>query len=125
MLNREALLLTALCAVMTATANLLMRHGLLSAGGISLTGDSHLTTALNIVKQVPFDIGFILYGLAAIVWFRVLSIAQVSSSYPILVALTFVLVSVGAMFFFKDTFTTQKALSILLILIGIIGVATA
>jgi len=110
---------------MTATANLLMRHGLLSAGGISLQSDSHITMVLNIIKQVPFDIGFIMYGLAAIVWFRVLSIAQVSSSYPILVALTFMLVSVGAMIFFKDTFSLQKGLSILVILIGIIGVASA
>jgi len=84
--------------------------------------------ARNIIKRVPLDGGFIMHGLAAMVWFRVLSIAQVSNSYPILITLIFVLVSVGAIFFFEDTFSVQKGLSIFVItlmLLGIIEVASA
>jgi len=121
----ESIMLTILCSLLTATSNLLMRKGLVDAGGLAFTGGGRMAQLFHILQQAPFDIGVIVYGIAALVWFRVLSIAQVSLSYPFLIATTFVLVSVGAMLFFKEPFSLQKILSIFIILVGIIGVASA
>jgi multidrug transporter EmrE-like cation transporter len=63
------------------------------------------------------------YALAAIVWFRVLSIAQVSTSYPILVGLTFIMVSVGAGLWFRESIGFLKVVGIAVILAGIVLVA--
>lgn len=110
------------CALLTVFANLMMRYGLLHAGGMILEGGLGALIA-RLVRQPTFVLGVILYGVAALVWFRVLSIAEVSTSYPILVSLTFVMVTIGAVLVFKETITTLKIAGIAIILAGILLVA--
>src|SRR3954469_12952108 len=92
------LLLVILSSLFTVSANLMMRGGVLRAGGFSLS----LASALALGRQPLFVGGFLLYGIAAVIWFRVLSVANLSTSYPLLVSLTFVLVTLGAVFFFRE-----------------------
>ena len=75
--------------------------------------------------QPMFLSGVILYGLAAVVWFRILSIEDLSSSYPMLVGITFVLVVVGAVWFFDEDFSSQKLIGMVMILAGIGAIARA
>jgi len=112
-------------ALLTACANLMMRHGLLLAGGLSLHGDGAPGLLLRLAKQWTFVLGLTAYALAAFVWFRVLSIAEVSTSYPILVGLTFVMVSVGAVLWFRESISFLKAVGVAVILVGIVLVAKA
>jgi len=122
-LSRQALGLVAFSAVLTAAANLLLRHGVVQAGELSLLGRQSLVAAARLARQPAFVVGFVLYGAAAVVWFRVLAIAEVSSSYPILVGLTFALVTVGAVLVFHESMPVLKAAGILLILAGIVLIA--
>ena len=122
-LTRQALALVGVTAVLTAAANLLLRHGVVQAGELSLTGRRAIDTAVRLIREPAFVVGFVLYGVAAVVWFRVLAIAEVSTSYPILVGLTFAMVCLGAVLVFHESMPVLKALGILVILAGIILIA--
>lgn len=117
--------LLAASAVLTAGANLLMRHGLLRAAGFSLAPRNIAGEMLNLLRYPSFSVGVALYVLAALIWFRVLSLVEVSTGYPILVGLTFVLVSVGAVVAFHESMSLFKLAGVLVILLGIILVARA
>ncbi len=64
-----------------------------------------------------------MYGLAAVVWFYALSITEVSTGYPVLVGLTFVLVSLGAACLFPESLAPAKLAGMVLILAGILLVS--
>ena len=122
-MTAQVLLLVLVSALLTACANLMMRHGLVQAGGLRMQGDGVLGLVLQLAKQWTFVLGLVAYALAAIVWFRVLSIAQDSTSYTILVGLTFIMVSVGAVLWFRESIGFLKVVGIAVILAGIVLVA--
>jgi len=53
-------------------------------------------------KQPLFLSGVFLYGLSALIWFSVISSEQLSTAYPILVSMTFILVTAGSVVFFHE-----------------------
>jgi len=124
-MTAQVFLLVLGSALLTACANLMMRHGLVQAGGLSIQGDGIPGLVLRLARQWTFVLGLVAYALAALVWFRVLSIAEVSTSYPILVGLTFVMVSAGAVLWFKESISFVKIVGIAVILGGIVIVAKA
>lgn len=107
------------CALLTAAANLLLRHGLLKSGGLAQPGQ-WLSGWIATLSQPSFLTGIILYGLAAIVWFYALSVTEVSTGYPVLVGLTFVLVALGAVGLFREPASPLKIAGIVTILAGIL-----
>lgn len=111
------------CAVLTTLANLLLRHGLLKSGGLTSYSGSWLAGWWSTLLQPSFLAGIVLYGLAAVVWFYALSVTEVSTGYPLLVGLTFVLVTLGAVTVFKETLSPFKIAGIITILAGIAFVA--
>ncbi len=117
--------LIAFTAITTAVANLLLREGVLRAGGLTLSLDRFWSDALALGAQPLFVIGFILYGLAAVLWFSVLPRVDLSISYPVLVGLTFVLVVSGSMVVFNENLPWAKVLGMALILAGVALVARA
>ena len=119
----RGLLLVATSALLTALANLLLRGGLLQLGQFSLSADKLRPQLLALGSQPMFVGGVVLYGLAALVWFSVVSIERLSISYPVLVGLTFILVTSGAMVFFSEPLSWQKLSGIAIILTGIVVVA--
>lgn len=112
-------------ALLTVCANLMMRNGLVQAGGLSIQGDGIPGLVLRLARQWTFVLGLVAYALAALVWFRVLSVAEVSTSYPILVGLTFVMVTVGAVLLFKESVNLLKVVGIATVLVGVILIARA
>lgn len=60
-----------------------------------------------------------LYGLAAIIWFRILSTQDLRLSYPLMVSMTFVTVTLGAAYFFDEPLTWNKICGLFVILVGI------
>jgi multidrug transporter EmrE-like cation transporter len=124
-MTTQVILLVLGSVLLTTCANLTMRHGLVLAGGLSVQGDGIPGLVLRLAKQWTFVLGVVAYTLAALVWFRVLSIAEVSTSYPVLVGLTFAMVSVGAVLWFRESVSFLKAAGIAIIPAGIILVAKA
>lgn len=110
-------------AILTAAANLFLRGGVLRYGEFSIAPDRIKHDLLQLCMEPLFVSGVILYGLAAIVWFSVISIEDLSTSYPILVGMVFILVAAGSIYFFNESFAWQKVLGMLLILGGISVIA--
>jgi drug/metabolite transporter (DMT)-like permease len=122
-MSDRGLILVIASALLTAGANLLLRAGVRSAGGFGFGPDNLLVQGLSLLKQPAFVVGMILYGLAALVWFAVVGIEDLSVSYPAQVSLVFVLVNAGAMFFFAEQLTARKIIGMLVILAGVFIVA--
>jgi multidrug transporter EmrE-like cation transporter len=122
-MTTQVLLLVCATSLAGVTANLLLRHGLVNAGGLDLRSDGVLGLAFRLLRQWTFVVGFLAYGLAALIWFKVLSIAEVSSSYPIQVGLTFTLVTIGAILLFCESISVMKIVGIGVILLGILLIA--
>jgi len=117
------LLLIGLAALLTAISNLALRSGLDRAGGFGLSFDNLGSNLLALFREPLFITGVILYGIAALVWFRVISTENLSSAYPLLVSITFMLVTLGAVMLFHEPVSWPKMLGICLILAGIVLVA--
>ncbi len=124
MTSRGAILV-ATTAALTALANVMLRAGILRFGELSLTARGLMPTIVGLARQPLFVAGFILYGAAAIVWLSAISIEELSTSYPVLVGMTFVLVTACAVPIFGEHFSILKGLGILVILFGVVLVARA
>lgn len=118
------ILLVLLAAGLTMAANLLLRAGIDAAGGFAADGAMEALRALaHLFLQPRFTVGFMTYALASVVWFRVVATEPLSVAYPILVSLTFLLVTAGAVAFFGEALSVRKALGLLVILGGIMIVS--
>lgn len=124
-MTRQALFLIGLTAAMTAAANLLMREGILRAGGISFGGETLFRDLIRLARQPLLDIGVVLYGMASLVWFRVISTEDLSTSYPMLVATTFLFVTSGSILLFNEHLSLGKIIGMALIVLGIIFVSSS
>jgi multidrug transporter EmrE-like cation transporter len=119
-MSATGLSLVLLTAALTMAANLLLRGGIDAAGGFSLGGPSGMLQALvKLFIQPLFAIGFVLYFVASVVWFRVVATEPLSLAYPILVSCTFMLVTTGAALAFREPLTLRQVLGLAVILAGI------
>ena len=119
-MSSTGFVLVLITAAMTMAANLMLRAGIDAAGGFAPTGALGLMPAVvKLFLQPLFAIGFVFYFLASVVWFRVVATEPLSVAYPILVSLTFTLVSAGAVLFFQESLSLQKGVGLAAILAGI------
>ena len=108
-----------LSAGLTVSANLLLRAGLDRAGGFAGSLGEMPSALLDLAGQPLFDLGFILYALAALVWFRVVASGALSTAYPLLISLTFLLITLGAAVWFQESLTLRKLMGLVVILLGV------
>ena len=118
-MSTSGLVLVGLSAVLTVASNLLVRFGVERAGGLSLSLSDIVGGLLRLARQPSFDVGIVLYASAAVVWFRVLSTENLNISYPLLVSMTFLLVTVTATILFHEPLSWGKLLGLGVILAGI------
>jgi len=109
-------------AGLTAGANLLLRIGVDRAGRFAFALTNSPSAQLRLVCQPLFDPGVTLYGLAPLVWFRVFTSEHLSIAYPLLVSLTSIFVTLGAVALFQESLTWRKLLGLTIILFGILVV---
>jgi drug/metabolite transporter (DMT)-like permease len=117
-MNSRGISMILISAFMTAAANLMMRVGVRAAGGFALSAPA----LVALLSQWMFVSGVLLYGLAALLWFAVVATQDLSSSYPMLVAAVFILVTTGAAYFFQERVSAQKIAGLIVILAGILMV---
>lgn len=115
-------------AIITMAANLLLRLAFLGTNGKpSTTIMETMVKSLHLFLNLYFTSGCLLYFCAALVWFKVLSLQETNLSlvYPVLVALTFVSVTVGAATLFGELMSWVKIVGLVVILVGIAIVCLA
>ena len=117
-MSTQGILLVILSALLTIIANLTFRYTI-SSLGFSLS----ISYFLKLFLSPIFIIAMVFYFAAMVVWFRVLATELLGSSYPILVALTFTGVTVGAIFFFKEPISIIKIIGVATVFLGIILIA--
>jgi multidrug transporter EmrE-like cation transporter len=112
-------LLVLLSAVCMALANLLMKNGITAAGGFAPS----LTGLRRLAQEVQFVCGFLLSGVAALMWFRILATQKLSTCYPLFVSLTYSLITLAAFYFLHERISLQKLVGLAAIIAGITAVA--
>ena len=118
--STTGILLLLFTAALTMAANLLLRAGINAAGGFSLGNVGEVVHALIALFMQPlFSLGFATYFLASVIWFRVVATEPLSLAYPILVSLTFTLVTAGAVLLFSEPLSLRKVVGLAVILAGI------
>jgi multidrug transporter EmrE-like cation transporter len=110
------LLVTAACM---AVANVLMKNGIAHAGGFTPS----VAAVFSLLRQPRFVAGFLLTGVAALMWFRILATQKLSTCYPLFVSLTYTLITIGAFYFLHERISAQKLLGLVIIVFGITTVA--
>jgi len=110
-------------ALLTVAANLMLRAGVDKAGGFPVHLQSFFSDIIRLILQPLFDAGVLLYVVASLIWFHVISTEPLSIAYPLLVSMTFIFVTLGAIVIFNEALTFSKFIGILIILIGIIIVS--
>ena len=112
-------LLLVLTAACMAVANVLMKNGIAQAGGFAPS----LPALFGLLRQPAFVGGFLLSGVAALMWFRILATQKLSVCYPLFVSLTYSLITIGAFYFLHEKISMQKLLGLVIIVAGITTVA--
>ena len=112
--------LVLLSAGLQVSGTLLLRGGIDRAGGFGSSLAEVPGSLLRLASQPLFLVGFIFYGLAALVWFRVIATQPLSTAYPLLVSLTFIFVTLGAIIFYHESFSWQKVFGLVIILTGVL-----
>ena len=124
-MSGRGLLLTVLVVVLQVSGNLLLREGVVRAGGLSLALSTIGAEVKQLLLEPIFLIGVVLYGAASFVWFAVISSESLNTSYPLVVSLSFILVTVGATVLFGEPVSVQKVAGIVILLVGIVLVAAS
>jgi multidrug transporter EmrE-like cation transporter len=125
-MSGSGFLFVVIAAGMTTAANLLLRAGITQAGGFRPDGAVAVVFGFARLLLEPFfAAGFILYFLAALVWFRVVSSELLSTAYPVMVGFVFFMVSLGGIILFREPVSVRKAIGLAVILVGIAIASTA
>lgn len=119
-MTKQGLWLVLLTAGLTVVANLLLRSGVVRAGNLGGTLADLPNALLRLASQPLFIIGFIAYGSASLVWFRVVATEPLSTAYPLLVSLTFLLVTFSAAILFQEAVSLRKLLGLAIVMVGIV-----
>lgn len=114
-MTRIGLLLVIVAAATQSIANIMMRYGIDKVGGFNID----ISGLLNVASNIHFVLGVFLYGAASIIWFRVISIQPLSLAYPLLVSISFIIVTILAIILFQESISLKKFLGISLMLLGI------
>lgn len=112
-------LLIALVAIcLLVGGQTMLKLGLNEIGGISLFSGNPIQSLLGIFRTPWVVIGFVCYGLSALLWLDVLSKLDFSLAYP-MVSLTYVFSQVIGRFLFHETISPIRILGVILILGGL------
>jgi len=103
----KPIILVILCTAFTSLGQILWK--------ISST---NLNTLSNILTNIPLILGIISYGLGAMFLIIALKYGELSLIYPF-IALSFIWVSLSAMYLFKEQMTLINWIGIIAIMIGV------
>jgi len=112
----DVIILVLICVVIGSFAQVYIKLGVGEKGGISL---SELVTRkiFSILFNRYVFLGLLLYSISTILWFVILSKAELSFVYP-LIALGYIVTAFLAKIYFNESLTLLRWSGIVLILIG-------
>ena len=96
----------------------LLKLGLNDIGGVSLLGGNPIGSLLGLFHTPWVILGFVCYGVSAILWLDVLSKLDFSMAFP-MVSLTYVFSLLIGRFIFHETISLLRVVGVALILGGL------
>jgi drug/metabolite transporter (DMT)-like permease len=96
----------------------MLKLGLNDIGGVSLFSGNPLQSLIGIFGTPWIIVGFICYGMSAVLWLDVLSKLDFSLAFP-MVSLTYVFSQIIGHFLFHETISLTRLLGVALILGGL------
>ena len=103
----KPILLVILCTLFTSTGQIFWKFS-----------SNNLDSFISIITNVPLIVGFIIYGLGAILLIISLKYGELSIVYPF-IALSFVWVSIASIILFDDTVSIINWAGIASIILGV------
>jgi multidrug transporter EmrE-like cation transporter len=107
-------------ALTTIASNVILRMGVLRAGGFGVSGKGLAADIMSLAGQPLFLLGMGLYGMAALIWFYIVSTQELATAYVLLVAMAFIGVTTVSHFAFGEAMGPMKILGLLVVLTGIV-----
>lgn len=115
--------LLVLSVILNVTANILLKKGVVTAGGISGNSASLITDLIKVAFSPYIIGGLILYGFSFLIWLRVLSFNDFSRAYPIFATFVFLLTTLGSIKLLHEDVSIMRFAGMIIMLIGIFVVA--
>ena len=107
------------CIILLVSGQTMLKVGLMRIGGTNFLGGGGLWQNALKLFQTPYIIlGFVVYGISAILWLDVLSKLDFSVAFP-LVSLTYVFALVIGAFLFHEPVNASRILGAVLIMCGL------
>lgn len=112
----DVIVLILISVLLGSFGQVYMKKGLLELGGIELKEIATRKLFSVIFQKYVFS-GIILYSITTLLWFVILSKAELSFVYP-LIALGYIITAFLAWYYFKEAITPIRWFGILLIIAG-------
>lgn len=112
------MLLIITSVAMGAVGQVLLKIGADKLTNFSLTLPTIFYSVISIIKIPEIVIGLVLFGSSFLLWIKVLTANELSYAYP-MVSLGYIIVATVSFFVFKETFTINKMIGILMIISGV------
>lgn len=118
----KSLMIILMAVSCASCGQLFLKQGMLQVGDIKLSL-RELVPILTKVFSTPFVIiGFICYGVGALLWLVVLSKTELSYAYP-MVSLSYIIVILGSIMLFNEDVSLLRWIGVILVCLGVCIVA--
>lgn len=118
-LSGEFLKLLLISVSLNVTANILLKTGVKTIGGLGGQSSRLFNDLLKAVISPYIILGLVLYGLSFIIWLRILSFNDLSRAYPIFATVVFTMTTIGSVLFLKEDVSFMRIIGLLVMLAGI------
>lgn len=108
--------------LLNASAQLLLKAGMIQIGQFEFSLANALPIGLQVMGNIPIIIGLSFYVLSVGIWLLVLSRVPVSFAYPML-SIGYIVNALAAFYLFGEPLTSVRVLGIFIIIAGVYLVA--
>ena len=111
--------LVLLSVILNSIGQLLFKTGLNQIGVFTFSAANLFSFGFKIISNISIMAGLFIYVASTIVWFLVLSRADVSFAYP-LISIGYVFSALGAYFILHEPFSLMKIGGTIVIILGVV-----
>lgn len=107
-----------LSVVLGALGQVILKRGAVKLGELSLSFYSLHKEIIHIIRVPEILLGVVLFGISFLLWIKVLTKNELSSSYP-LVSLNYIIILIMSGILFKEELSFKKVIGTVLIVLGV------
>jgi drug/metabolite transporter (DMT)-like permease len=119
MKKMEAFILVTLCSLMVTGGQVLLKYAMQTSGGLWREGFGIVSNLIQWVLNPYLVVGFIVYGVATVLFLYLLGRYELSYFYP-LTASTYIFTFLAGVYLFHEQITLSKISGAIVIFIGVI-----